>query len=180
MPLKKGEYEISGWIAIARHSNDLDDRGQDDNLNKITIVVRGKVAQEDILQEYRMGSMISKFIYGEINADFLDEDDKDDIATSSRQRLVEDDPRYIALKKFIDRELRNIRTKTDKLKENKGLEEAIKHNPHIKKWYDELYPPQLKESAKKIFAIIDQAGIEDRPQKRTVRQWDIGFPVTKN
>ena len=86
---EKGEHEIRGWIAIARHSNDLDDQGQDDNLNKITIVIRGKVAQEDILQEYRMGSMISKFIYGEINADFLDEDNKDDIATSSRQRLVE-------------------------------------------------------------------------------------------
>ena len=55
-----GEYEISGWIGIARHSNDLDGRGEDDNLNKITVVVRGKVALEDILQEFRLGGMITK------------------------------------------------------------------------------------------------------------------------
>lgn len=158
----EGVHKISGWIAIARHSNDLDDgQGQEDNLNKITIVVRGKVAQEDILNELRMGSMISKFIYGEIYADFLDEDSKEDIATSSRQRLVEDDPRYIATKKFIDNEIKHIRTETDKLKEKKGLEQAITHNPYIKEWYDGLRPPHLQEPAKKIFAAIDQAGVDE-------------------
>ncbi|MCY3871570.1 MAG: ATP-binding protein [Gemmatimonadetes bacterium] len=159
---EEGVHKISGWIAIARHSNDLDDgQGQEDNLNKITIVVRGKVAQEDILNELRMGSMISKFIYGEIYADFLDEDRKEDIATSSRQRLVEDDPRYIATKKFIDNEIKHIRTETDKLKEKKGLEQAITYNPYIKEWYDELRPPHLQEPAKKIFAAIDQAGVDE-------------------
>ena len=95
-----GEYEAKGWIAIARHSNDLDDSSgdHDDNLNKITILMRGKVAQEDILQEYRLGGMITKFIFGEIHADFLDVDDDDDVATTSRQRLAEDHPRYVALK----------------------------------------------------------------------------------
>ena len=176
---EKGEHEIRGWIAIARHSNDLDDQGQDDNLNKITIVIRGKVAQEDILQEYRMGSMISKFIYGEINADFLDEDNKDDIATSSRQRLVEDDPRYIALMNFIDRELRNIRTKTDNLKRKKGLEEAIKHNPYIKEWYDELRPRHLQEPAKKIFAAIDQAGVDEAHKPDLYADGILAFEALK-
>ena len=51
-----GQHRIKGWIAIARRSNDLDDRAsdRDENLNKITILMRGKVAQEDILQEYRL------------------------------------------------------------------------------------------------------------------------------
>lgn len=79
-----GLHKINGWIAIARHSNDLDSENLEDNLNKIAIVVRGKVAQEDILQDFRLGGMITKYMFGEINADFLDEDGKDDIATSSR------------------------------------------------------------------------------------------------
>ena len=95
-----GEYEVQGWIAIAHRSNDLDDRGQQDNLNKITVAVRGKVALEDILSEYRLGGMITKFIYGEINADYLDQDHLDDIATSSRQSIAVDDPRYEALPAF--------------------------------------------------------------------------------
>ncbi len=159
---KNGEYSASGWIAVARSSTDLDGQGGEDNLNKITIVARGKVAQEDILSEFRIGGMITKFLFGEIHADFLDEDDKEDIATSSRQRLVEDDPRYRALSKFMDGELRRISTEVDALKEKKAVEEAIKQNPHIKKWYDNLHPPQLRATAKKVFAVIDQAGVDDQ------------------
>ena len=179
-----GEHEISGWIAIARHSNDLDDRGQgtneqDDNLNKITIVVRGKVAQEDILQEYRLGGMITKFIYGEIHADFLDDDDKQDIATSSRQRISEDDPRYRAVKSFIERELRHIWTETNKLKEKKGLDMALSSNPHVEEWYDDLRPRKLQESAKKIFAVIDQAGVDEAHKHELYANGILAFETLK-
>ena len=176
---EEGEYEVSGWIGVARHSNDLDDQGEGDNLNKITIVVRGKVAQEDILYELRMGSMISKYIYGEIYADFLDEDDEDDIATSSRQRLFEDDPRYIATKKFIDNEMRQIRTVTDKLKEKKGLDVAISSNPFIEEWYDGLRPRSLQESASKIFAVIDQASVDEAYKQNLYADGILAFETLK-
>ena len=155
-----GEYQIGGWIAMARRSNDLDGGG-DDNLNKITIVVRSKVAQEDILQEYRLGGMFTKYIFGEIHADFLDEDASEDIATSSRQRISEEDPRYLAVKKFVEFELRKIWTKTNELKERTGFEQAISSNPHIKEWYDGLTPASLKPFARKIFGAIDKAGVDD-------------------
>ena len=175
---EEGEYEVSGWIGVARHSNDLDDQGEGDNLNKITIVVRGKVAQEDILNELRMGSIISKYIYGEIYADFLDEDGEDDIATSSRQRLFEDDPRYIATKKFIDNETRQIRTETDKLKAKKGLDIAIS-NPFIKKWYDGLRPRSLQEPASKIFAVIDQASVDEAYRQSLYADGILAFETLK-
>ncbi len=180
----EGKYEISGWIAIARRSNDLDDRKQgdneqDDNLNKITIVVRGKVAQEDILQEYRLGGMITKYIYGEIQADFLDDDDEQDIATSSRQRISEDDPRYLAVKYFLGRELRYIWTETNKLKEKKGLDMALSSNPYVKEWYDELRPRHLQESAKKIFAVIDQAGVDETHKHDLYANGILAFETLK-
>lgn len=156
-----GEHEIRGWIAIARKSNDLDG-GDDDNLNKITVVVRGKVAQEDILQEYRLGGMITKYVYGEIYADFLDRDDLEDIATSSRQRVSEEDPRYIAIKRFIEAELRWIWRKTNDLKERRGVYEALSSNPHVKLWYDTLTPKSLQKVARTIFGAIDKAGVDER------------------
>lgn len=161
-PGENGEYSASGWIAVARSSTDLDGRGGEDNLNKIAIVSRGKVAQEDVLSEFRIGGMITKFLFGEIHADFLDQDDQDDIATSSRQRFVEDDPRYRALSKFVDGELRRIAAEVDALKENRAVDAAVSRNPHIKEWYDALYPPQLKATAKKALAVIDQAGVDER------------------
>ena len=156
-----GEHAVRGWIGIARRSNDLDDQGEQDNLNKITVVVRGKVALEDILQEYRLGGMITKFIYGEINADFLDEDGQDDIATSSRQSIVVDDPRFAALRAFIGRELRHIWLETNNLKEKKGLEQALLSNPLISKWYDALQPRSLQASAAKVFGAIDKANVDE-------------------
>ena len=179
-----GEYNISGWIAIARHSNDLDDTGQvgdgqDANLNKITIVVRGKVAQEDILQEYRLGGMITKYIYGEINVDFLDDDDKPDIATSSRQRISEDDPRYLAIKSFLGNELRHIWTETNKLKEKKGLDMALSSNPYIKEWYEGLAPKSLQKVAKKIFVDIDQSGVDESFKQGLYANGILAFETLK-
>ena len=158
-----GEHVAKGWIAVARRSNDLDDRfgDQDDNLNKITILMRGKVAQEDILQEYRLGGMITKFIFGEIHADFLDVDDDDDVATTSRQRLAEDHPRYVALKSFIERELRHIWTQTNTLKELRALETALNSNPYVKQWYDGLRPRSLQKRARSVFRGIELANMDD-------------------
>ena len=179
---ENGKYAISGWIAIAHHSNDLDEAGHgqpDDNLNKITIVVRGKVAQEDILQEYRLGGLITKFMYGEINADFLDEDGEEDIATSSRQRITEDDPRYRELKDFIGKELREIRWKTSTLKEKKALDAALSFNPGIKEWYDGLNSKWLQDAAKKIFGDIEKMEIDDKHKKNLYINGILAFERLK-
>ena len=160
-PAESGEFRISGWIAIARQSSDLDGQGDDENLNKITIMVRKKVAQEDILQEYRLGGLITKYIFGEIHADYLDDDDKEDIATSGRQRISEDNARYRALKAFIDFELRYIWNETNKLKNRSGLNTAIKANPHIKRWYDGLVSSNVRTLAAKFFGAIEEATIDE-------------------
>ena len=160
---KEGPYAIRGWIAIAWRSNDLDGEqaSNSDNLNKITVVVRGKLAQEDILQEFRLGGMITKYMFGEIEADFLDQDDHPDIATSSRQRISEDDERYRALATFIHAELKTIWTETNTLKEHAGLRHALSSNPYLNQWYQSLRPPRLKKFANRIFGDIDKAGIEE-------------------
>ena len=161
---EEGDYAIDGWIGIARRSNDLDAEGGDDNLNKIAVVVRGKVAQEDILQEFRLGGMITKYMFGEIIAEFLDEDDKDDIATSSRQSIAVDDPRYVALKAFLSGELRHIWIETNKLKDKKGLQNALSDNPPLEEWFDGL-PSKLKPRAMRIFAEIDKANIDEERKR---------------
>ena len=181
---KSGKYKISGWIAIARRANDLDSskknsNAENDNLNKITILVRGKVAQEDILQEYRLGGLITKYMYGEINADFLDEDDKEDITTSSRQKISENDERYHALKKFIGNELRHIWIATNTLKEKKGLDMALKANPYISEWYDKLKSRGLQKFARKIFSDIDKAGIDESSKQEFYAMGITAFEVLR-
>ena len=57
-------YIISGWIGTVESSGDLKDG--EDNINKIVILVRGKLGQEDILDEYTEGGLYSKYLIGEI------------------------------------------------------------------------------------------------------------------
>ena len=99
-------YHVYGWLGTTMNSGAL--KEGDENLNKIVIIVRGKVGQEDILSDFSEGGLYSKYLIGEIHADFFDDDDFDDMATSSRQEYKQDDPRYIALRNFIQVELKQI------------------------------------------------------------------------
>lgn len=177
---ESGQYSVSGWIAIAHHSDDLDgDESKDDNLNNITLVVRGKVAQEDLLHERRLGGMITKYMYGEIQADFLDTDQEEDIATSSRQKIIEDDPRYQSLKEFIGNELNHIWGKTNKLKDDKGMKKAIELVPVLNDWYEGLGHKSLKDKAKKIFGIIDKSNVEKKLKKELYAYGVLAFERDK-
>ena len=156
--------EVWGWIGTVEKVGAL--KEDSDNLNKITILMRGKLAQEDILEDFGEGGIYSKYIIGEINADFLDSDDEDDIATSSRQRIREDEPRYQALREFVRGELKEIQRQWANYKREAGLERA-QEIPAIKDWYAELSPDHRK-AAKSWFGKINQLPIDDEGDRRNI------------
>jgi DNA mismatch repair enzyme (predicted ATPase) len=167
-------YNVYGWIATCLEPKELDD---DENINRIVIMVRGKMAKEDILAEIGTTSLYSKYVFGEINADFLDEDDQIDITTSSRQDFFEDDERYIALKDFIKGELSVIRTDWEALRSEKGIEEACKYTI-VKRWYDELKGDD-KTSAKRLFGRINQLTVDDLEKKELFKHGIMAFESYK-
>lgn len=71
-------------------------------------MVRGKLAQEDLLAAVRDVGIYRSYVVGELHADWLDSDDGEDIATSSRQAL-RGRPRYMALIEFLKEELQHIK-----------------------------------------------------------------------
>ncbi|EAK7751846.1 hypothetical protein E7L98_08670 [Campylobacter jejuni] len=170
-------YSISGWIGNAEDSGLLQEEDGDENLNKISILVRGKLAQEDILAEFRIGGLYTKFLIGEISADFLDDDLLEDIATSNRQKLKEDDPRYILLKDFLKKQLGVISNQRQKFKEKIGVKEAQKYEP-IKKWYDNL-DRNLKKQADKLFGKINQIAKEEKDKITLMKQGVLAFENMK-
>lgn len=157
----KTKYKVEGWIGTVRDSGDL--REDEENLNKIVVMVRGKLAQEDILEEFNEGRLFTKYLIGEIHADFLDLDDKEDSATSSRQKIIEDDPRYIALKDFVYAEVKNIANKWTDYREEEGKNKALEI-PAIKEWFSDL-GPDLKKRAKSLFGKINSIPF-DKPTDR--------------
>jgi hypothetical protein len=166
---KVAEYSIQGWIGTVKESGALKDA--DDNLNKLVIMVRGKMAQEDILEDFNEGGMYTKYLIGELHADFLDLDKKPDITTSSRQRIIEDDARYAALREFVYGELKNIQNGWTALRNEKGTEEALLI-PAIQQWFKAL-GPDAKRHAKVLFGKINQIPFEFPDDKKRIFKYGI-------
>lgn len=152
-------YHISGWIATAEKPSDLGEN------NKISIVSRGKLAQEDILASYGEGGVYASYIIGEIQTDFLDSDDEKDISTSNRQQYIENDERYQALKAHIFKLLKNVKNKWTDLRKEKATERVTNSSPVIKEWYEGLSTSSRKY-AKKLFAVIETMHFDGDDEKK--------------
>lgn len=162
-------YTIRGWIGTFESSGELKDD------NKISIMCRNKLAQEDILSSFNEAGLYATYLIGEIYADFLDLDNFDDIATSSRQQLREDDERYHKLISYIhDDILKLIQKNWTKLRNDNAEKKITDNNPIVKQWFKNL-KPDSKIYAKKIFSTIENLPIEkkDEDKKKELLKFGI-------
>lgn len=165
------KYKVSGWIGTVTGSGDLKD--EDENINKIVVMVRGKLAQEDIIEDFSEGGVYTKYLIGEIHADFLDLDNEEDIATTNRQEINKDADRYKALQVFVQKELKHIQKQWTENRKEIGVKEALK-NKAIKSWFDTLKKP-TKKRAEDLFGKINQFTIEESEKKTLFKHAVLAF-----
>ena len=169
-------YTVSGWIGTSHRSGELKEGRE--SINKLVIFVREKLAQEDILEEFGEGGVYASYVFGEIFADFLDIDSEDDIATSSRQQVIEDDPRYIDLKAFIRDELKEIQSKWTDLRTRKGVDVA-RQIPAIDSWFKKLGSDHRRK-ARALFGKINQLNLEDEQRRVLLQNGVIAFETLRH
>lgn len=160
-------YQISGWIGAVEKPSHLN---QDNvNNNKVSILCRGKMAQEDILESFSEGGIYFDYLIGEINADFLDVDENEDIATSSRQKINEEDPRYKLLQDHIYKILKKIQgVWTDLRREYSkkvAIDKAEEISPAIKDWFETIKSDSEKTHALELFSTIDNLHFDKEEEK---------------
>ncbi len=161
---------VSGWLGTVKESGQLKD-AYGENLNRIAIFVRGKTAQEDILADFSERGVYASYLIGELRIDDLDTDHEEDAATSSRQKIVEDDPRYLALKEFLINELKHIQNKWSELRSEAGVK-SDREIPAVKKWLDDL-PPQYSRKAKKWLGRIHRINVDKIDERRQLTKHAI-------
>lgn len=155
--------EISGWLGTVRESKQLrDEHGE--NLNRIAVFVRGKMAQEDMLSDFTERGVYASYLFGELRVDGLDTDEGEDAATSSRQRIVEDDPRYLVLKEFIGTELKHIQSCWSELRVDAGARKATEI-PAISNWIEQL-PKEYSNKAKRWLGKLNRINIGSDVERR--------------
>ena len=158
------EWDADGWIGSVHEVKDLTVSDTKESINQIVLMVRGKLAQEDILDEFGIGGLATKYFIGEIHADFLDMDDRDDIATTSRQRIIEEDPRYKALKEQLRAEVRRVVNEWRDMRNEGGTKRALEI-PQIKSGFEDLNPDQ-KRAARKLLGRINEIPVDGEGELR--------------
>ena len=159
---RKGS-NFQGWIGTVKESGQLMTEG--DSWNKIVVMARGKLVQEDILQPFGETGLYSKFIIGEICADELDEDARPDIVTTNRQSVIEDDERNVALCEAVKSEITYIKNQWTALR-NKVAKEVAFENYAIKEWFDALGKDDQRR-AEQIFGKVNRIMV-DKPEQRAI------------
>ena len=170
---------ITGWLATVGQVGYLKDEGGD-NLNRIAIFVRGKLAQEDILTDFSERGVYASYLIGELRVDGLDEYDgpgtneDDDAATSSRQKIVEDDDRYRELRKIIGKELKHIQNRWADHRSEEGSKKALEI-PEVRDWM-EVLKPNTRKKAKKWLGRLNRIRIDEvDEQKQLIKQAVLAF-----
>lgn len=147
------DYFITGYIGSVEKPSQLKKDPEISN-NSVTVISNGRVFEEDILLEYGSAKVFTNYLVGELVADFLDDNEKPDMATSSRQKLQQNDPRYPVLKGFFDRTLQAIDKDWDKWRREKGLEDVKQSSPSVTEWLESMSKHE-RESAEKLLGKIN-------------------------
>jgi hypothetical protein len=69
------DWQVTGWVGTVKEHKRLEE-GND----LVVLLAWGKLVQEDILKDAKAGGLYTKYLIGELRADFLDLDELDDIA----------------------------------------------------------------------------------------------------
>ena len=133
-------------------------------MNGIVVLARGRLIQENILDRLGFNRILNSYLTGQVEADFLDIAERDDIATSDRQRLVEDDDRYIALTEFLQQTLRSIQDRWTELRNQARGKQALEESPALQDWLQTL-PTSQQKNAKKLLGLIRGVEIEDKEER---------------
>lgn len=160
-------YSVTGWVGTTAEHKAIEQGN-----NGIVLLARGKVIHENLLPDLKEGRVFSKYVIGELNAEFLDLDNTDDIATSDRQSVKESDPRFQGLRRFVkDTILNRIGNVWTDWRNADQSEEALK-NPAIEAWFCSLRP-RNQTLARSLLGRIAGFPIEDDELRRTLYRHGI-------
>lgn len=156
---------VRGWIGTVNKPKDLESAAG--NLNVIVVLARGRLFQENILGDVNDGRYFMSYLVGQIEADFLDSTPEDDIATSDRQRVKEDDPRYGYLLAYLKSALSKVETKWSEWRPIDRVTVVKDVNPAVTEWFGSLKGVQLRQ-AEKLIGRIAAFDYDDPEEERVL------------
>lgn len=165
LPSDQG-WTMQGWIGTVTNHRQITDE-----INALPVLAWGKLIEEDLLRSVPEGGLFTKYIVGELRADFVDADDAPDIVTSARQHLKETDDRYEAMVEWLRGALTTIGNSWTDWRREDAVREASQH-PAVTEWLDSL-EGDSKRSATQLFAKIGALGVDTESDRRELYRYGI-------
>ena len=160
----KPSWKVRGWLGAAATPHQLRD-SETGSINNIVVLARGRLIQENVLDKLSFSRILVSYLTGQVDADFLDLEDMDDIATSDRQRLLEDDERTGALSAFLRKSLVSIQDEWTDLRNEARGKDAVAENPALAQWLDSLKGTNLRKSAERLLGLVRSVELEDETER---------------
>ncbi len=162
LPVGDG-WAIRGWLGTARKPKQLDNK-HSGNLNGIVVFARGRLFHENILDKINDGRLYTKYLTGQIEAEFLDQDDCRDIATSDRQRIQEGE-RYEALLDFLRCSLNAVESRWTEWRRRHEVRRAKEVSPALRRWF-EMLPAGHRAAAEELIAKLSALPMDEEEDRR--------------
>lgn len=129
------------------------------------MLARGRLLLENVLDRINDGRLYTKYLTGQIEADFLDRDDLEDIVTSDRQRVLENDERYEALIEFLRTRLNQVEAGWSEWRRKHGADQVVQENPALLEWLESL-PEGFRKHARDVLARVGAVPAEDEADRK--------------
>lgn len=165
--------DLVGWIGTVWQPSQLKIDGTSETAGGIVVMVRGRVADENIIQTLGDARLFTQYVVGEIHADYLDDENtEDNVITSSRQKLNSDLPVVRQLMEKIRVQLNEIALKWDNLREQEGLEDAVKDLPVIEEWLQTKSQDRQK-AARSLIGKVNKIPVKNDQERAELYSYSI-------
>lgn len=162
---KKKGWKVTGWVGTAKRPTDLTDDPEAGSLKNIIVLARKRPIQEGIVEKLDFSRLFGNYVTGQIEADFLDLDGGyEDIATSDRQRLIEDDERVVKLQTFLRAFFVKAADDWSLARPKKEAKDALEHFPKLRTWVD-ARPGWQRAAAETMIGTIASIELEKGAEK---------------
>jgi hypothetical protein len=172
---KAKKWFVGGWFGTAKKPTDLTDDKDAGSLKNIIVLARKRPIQEGIIEKLDFSKLFGNYVTGQIEADFLDLDGTyDDIATSDRQRLIEDDERYIGLRDFLREEFGRAAAVWSKERPKKEAKDALEKHPRLREWVNSR-PGWQRDAAEQLIGTIASIELEKGAEEERAALYRSGI-----
>ncbi|MBM7331453.1 hypothetical protein JS562_52300, partial [Agrobacterium sp. S2] len=123
-------------------------------------------SRNGIIEKLDFSRLFGNYVTGQIEADFLDLDDPeyDDIATSDRQRLIEDDERVLALQDFLRKAFVTAADQWSEARPKKEAGDALSSYPKLQEWLSKR-PEWQRPAAESMIGTIASLELERKNER---------------